>query len=632
MPRGETGQLNGSNQNERGRALGDTFLLFRIVAASALVGFLAFCVGHVVVVWRKRNAKRGGSGPGRSGGRRLAWGCLLAGVVLLPAAAVQRELTRGDGVLAGEGLYVLRAQDEMNVEWLRDGDVSSEGEVLARFGSGSRSARAGELQARLARAEAERDVLDLLPLTPDPELARRYQAATQERTQAQMELGQAVIAAEVAGRDLTAQLFSRKESLARLELTLTERRKELDRVALKGNHARQQLTRYQSLAAQGSVSANESQDLIKASRDADIELSSLTQEVKDLTAEKEGLRAHLDRLEMGRTDPSAPLRKQVGTLTNRVARLEADEAELKAKIELDLTRSYKLRAAEKVQAAAKVHEQQAAADGLHREREVLAPFAGTLAYRATSPNATRAGGTLAVLAPAGGFLLTARMAESDADAIRNGAGVVIELGDDSPERRIPARFHKATSLAHEPGIAAVQLSCQPPSEMVRRLAEGDKLAVAFAWHPPLNAMWPFRASLVLLACGVVGFLLTGRRSAERTRLPAEPPIRGRPSDAAKVVVGRLLGVREAAEAEESPDTPEGAEVVYWDAVEELGRTADRRATGGLLAWFHRLRRPRQSRLAVADPDRFRQLRRVLVTQVASTPSRGAVRQLPPART
>lgn len=603
------------------------------MAASALVGFLAFCVAHVVVVWRKRNAKKGGSGPGRPGGRRLAWGGLLAGVVLLPAAAVHRELTRGEGILAGEGLYILRARDDQNVEWLREGDVAGAGELLARFGSGSRSARASELQARLARAEAERDVLDLLPLSPDPELTRRYQVTTQERTQAQQELGQAVIAVEVAGRDLTAQLFNRKESLARLELTLTERRKELDRVTLKGNHARQQLTLYQSPAARGSVSASEAQDLVKASRDADIELSSLTQEVKDLLAEKDEFRAHLDTLETGRTDPSAPLRRQITTLTARVVRLEAGEAELKAKIELDLARSNKLRGAEKVQAAAKVREQQAAVDSLDREREVIAPFSGTLAYRATSPNATRSRGTLAVLAPDEGFLLTARMAEADADAIRNGAEALIELGDDSPERRIPARFHRATSLAHEPGFAAVQLSCQPPPDLARRLAEGEKLTTAaFTWHLPLNAMWPFRTGLLLLAGGTLGLILTGRQSFKRSNLPAETPARDRSPDLAKIVVGRLLGVRDATDAEELPDTPEGAEVVYRESVAEWDRTANQQETAGLLVRFCRLHWLRRSRKAIGQPDQFRHLRHVLVAHGTAAPRSCAVKQLPSVRT
>ena len=614
VSRRENCQLISSHHNNRVRALTDTFLLVRVVAASAVVGFLVFCVAHVVVVWRKRNAKKGGSGPASAGGRRLAWGCVLAGVVLLPVAAVHRELTRGEGILAGEGLYILRAQDGLNVEWLRDGGVAGAGELLARFGSASRSARAYELQARLARAVAERDVLDLLPLSPDPELVRRHQAATQERTQAQQELGQAVIAVEVAERDLTAQLFNRKEALARLELTLTERRKELDRVKLKGTHARRQLALYQSPAARGSVSASEAHDFVKASRDADIELSSLTQEVKDLLAEKDEFRAQLEKLETGRTDPSAPLRGQVATLTARVARHEAVEAESKAKIELDLARSNKLRGAEKLQATAKVREQEAAVDSLNREREVLAPFSGTLTYRATSPNATRSRGTLAVLAPSEGFVLNARMAESDADAIRNGAEVVIELGDGSPERRIPARFHRATSLAHEPGFAAVQLACLPPPEMVRRLAEEEKLTVAFIWHPPLKALWPFRLGVLLLAGGSLGLILTGRQSFKRSKLPAETPVRPRSPDLAKVVVGRLLGVRDATDCDELPESAEGGEVVYGESVAELDRTADADGVAGLLARLGQISGLQGERKPVLSPDRH--LRPTLATHTA----------------
>src|SRR5439155_8612176 len=105
----------------------------------------------------------------------LAWVCLLAGLVLTPAAGLLRELTRTEGVLSGEDLFVVRAADDMVVEWLKDGDVVAAGEPLARFGSGGRAAKADELKARLARAEAERDILALSPLTPDPELTRRHQ-------------------------------------------------------------------------------------------------------------------------------------------------------------------------------------------------------------------------------------------------------------------------------------------------------------------------------------------------------------------------------------------------------------------------------------------------------------------------
>src|SRR5262245_47483260 len=211
--------------------MGDTATLVRLVAACGLVGLLAYCVAHIVHVWRKRNKRpetAGVAGPGR----KLAWVCLSTGLLLAPAAGLLRELTRTEGVLTGEELFVVRAADDMVVEWLKDGDAVTAGEPLARFGSGGRTAKADELNARLARAEAERDVLELSPLTPDPELTRRHQGVGQERAQAQQELGQALTAAEASDRDLTSQVLAKEESLARLERTLTERRKELERATI----------------------------------------------------------------------------------------------------------------------------------------------------------------------------------------------------------------------------------------------------------------------------------------------------------------------------------------------------------------------------------------------------------------
>src|SRR5215212_2386039 len=129
--------------------MGDTATLVRLVAASGLVGLLAYCVAHVVQVWRKRN-KRPDSPGGARPGRKLAWVCLLTGMALTPAAGLLRELTRTDGQLSGEDLFVVRASDDMAVEWLREGDAVVAGDPLARFGSGGRVAKADELKARLA--------------------------------------------------------------------------------------------------------------------------------------------------------------------------------------------------------------------------------------------------------------------------------------------------------------------------------------------------------------------------------------------------------------------------------------------------------------------------------------------------
>ena len=174
---------------------------------------------------------------------------------------------------------------------------------------------ADELRARLARAEADRDVLALQPLTPDPEFTRRYQGVAQERTQVQQELGQAVAAAEAADRDLSSQLLAKKEALARLDSgRSTERKKDLDRATIRAAHAGDLLARYGELRGRGAVTEIEYQEQRKAARDAEVEVAALTQELKDGVAEKAVLRAHLDKVEAGRADPGAPLRAQVAAL------------------------------------------------------------------------------------------------------------------------------------------------------------------------------------------------------------------------------------------------------------------------------------------------------------------------------
>jgi HlyD family secretion protein len=491
--------------------VGDTATLFRLVSASAIIGLLVYCSLHVFHVWRKRNS-RPGNGPSRGGAtRKLAWIVLFVGLVLLPSAWILRELNRSEGVLTGEDLFVVRASEDLTVQWLQERESVAAGEALAHFGSAPQSARADEARARLARAEAEEQVLTFSPLAPDPELTRRHQAAAQERAQAEQELGHAIAAAEAADRDVNAQYVAKKEALARLERTLTEKRKDLERATIRVSHARELISAYAELRARGTISGTEYQEQQRALSDATVEVAALAQELKDGLKEKELVQAHLLKLESSVKEPAGPLANQVAGLQTRVKKLQAEEAEWKARLEQDVNRCAKLREAEKAQAAARVREQKAGLTGLVGEQDVRAPFAGRIAFRAASPNAVRQRGSLLVLGPENGFLLTARLPQAEANALRNGGEVMLELGDDGPERRVPARFRGVTTLANEPEHAALQLECQPPPEVVRRLADGERLTFTFAWHPPLLGMWPFRAGILLASVGLVGLFLTRRQ-------------------------------------------------------------------------------------------------------------------------
>jgi multidrug resistance efflux pump len=566
-------------------------------------------------VWRKRNARPGNASHGPSKGRKLAWITLFCGLVLLPAAWMLRELNKSEGVLTGEDLFVVRASEDMTVKWLQERETVTAGESLAQFGSGPHSARADEARARLARAEAEEQVLTFSPLTPDPELTRRHQAAAQERAQAQQELGHAVAAAEAADRDVGTQLVAKKEALARLERTLTEKRKDLERATIRVTHARELLSAYAELRIRGTISGTEYQEQQRALNDATVEVAALAQELKDGLKEKDLVQTHLTKLEVAQTDPTKPLAKQVADLQLRVKRLETDEAAWKTKLDQDVARCSKLREAEKAQAAAHVREQRASLAGLVGEQDVRAPFTGRIAYRAASPNAVRQRGSLLVLGPENGFLLTARLPQAEANALRNGGEVELEVGEDGPERRIPARYRGATTLANEPEHAALTLECQPPPEVVRRLADGERLTFTFAWRPPLFVMWPFRAGVLLIMAAAVGMFLTRRRPVSkavklfsRTVGPRPgPSVQGFNSHFREMVGGgnvhpAVLAAVEAGDAGRSSDTlariddaqmPESLEDLEEscrDTLDRLNRAESTEDATRLLNRLHRLRR------------------------------------------
>ena len=189
--------------------------------------------------------------------------------------------------------------------------------------------------------------------------------------------------------------------------------------------------------------------------------------------------------------------------------------------------------------------------------------------------------------------------------------MLIEVCDGSPERRIPARFLRAASLAHEPGYAALQLECLPPPEMVLRLAEGEKLTVAFAWNPPLAAMWPFRIGILLLAGGLIGLMLTHVR-----RIRMLPREANWAEDIARTTASDMeirvpVEIRTTEDAADLPSDYEEVEACYRESLADLNRAASPEVAAGLLARLRRIRRIRKTLVAPVPSDRFHQLREVL---------------------
>ncbi|MGL6094960.1 MAG: HlyD family efflux transporter periplasmic adaptor subunit, partial [Fimbriiglobus sp.] len=507
--------------------MGNTAVLFRLIAASLLVGLAAFCIANVAHVWRKRNAKPGS--PGRSVARRFAWAALLTGLVVTPTAVVARSLSRTEGYLTGEGLFVVRARSDQLVMSVAESGAVAAGAVLVRFGSDPRIDRAEEHRARIARAEAEYDRVAFVPRTAAPELVREQQDLLHERVLVQQEYGQVVLAAEAAARDLTLQAFTKTETLARLDRTLTERRKDLKRAAVRQELARDLFTIYHRLAAREMVATAEYRRIETDARDSDVEVAALAQEIRDLSAEQSVLKSQVAAIEAEKANREGAIAARQSEITARLARLEADETEIRGKIAADLTRSGRLRDIERQQAAAMIREQKAAAEGFARESVVRAPFAGRVAFRAASPNANYPGGALAVLAPENGFLLTARMEQSDAGVLREGGDATIEVLDgDSPERVIPATFRHAEPLQHEPGQAVLRLECRPPPLIARRLADGEPVKVEFVWYPPLGRLASVRSGCALLIAGAVGLAVTARVNvlglAENPPAPVPAPV------------------------------------------------------------------------------------------------------------
>src|SRR5690349_21612288 len=109
--------------------------LVRYLLFSGLLGFSVFCISYAAHVWKRRN-QAVGMNPHRAGTLRFwSLSAIAVGVLLVVLAATMREVLHPAGLLSSNQLFTLRAEKDLQAEFLVKQDQVKKGEVIARISS-----------------------------------------------------------------------------------------------------------------------------------------------------------------------------------------------------------------------------------------------------------------------------------------------------------------------------------------------------------------------------------------------------------------------------------------------------------------------------------------------------------------
>ena len=484
--------------------------VLRFALLSGLIGFAAFCISYALLVWRRRNTSAPGSQASRPERLRRWAACLfLAGGVTVGIALAVRELDRAEGVLAGDGLFAIRAPgEEFRLTYLADSRTVGEGDLLARLESPEATAEVRQFELEGHRLEKERDALLLDCLKVDPEVVRRHQNAITMANQLQASVDQLLPARESLLRQATLERLDRQETRTQLDIDIAWYEGELERATRELAYVQRDLERVNPLIEQNAVTEAE---VDSRRRQAD----ELSLEVANLGERVDGLRKREAQIDRSLEEIATLLEEQTETLGSELDRARTDRAKAASQTEAlakclddDLNRARQFRQRELEQLDLELEQCRAQRAGVEQTLEIRAPHAGTVVFRDPSPRSAEEQQPLFVLAKSPGFRLQAKLPRGQLAALAAAGDVTIELVDPFVEPFFVGRFLQARPMPRKPHYVVAELACQPPEEAIRELLEGEKIVARLQWRPPLTTLLPFQVGAILLLAGGVVWMIS----------------------------------------------------------------------------------------------------------------------------
>ncbi len=487
----------------------DSSSILRIAIFSGFVGFVLFCASYATQVWLRRNK---GNLPGSSRAIRVGAILIVVGLLGVCASWALNHFADRNGIVDGGALFVVHARRDANITMTR-GDEVAEHAVLAEYHPPTLGTQLQVIDSQIGEAGTRVEALRARPLEIDPALLQRQ---AQQRAQIAQQL-QFQVEFDRAYRELGR---SQIDAATRAERERMQLGNEISaaRAALQGLQpqlliAAGQLGRVNALRKHGFASGQ----LIDERTTA---VLSLKQERARLETSITALLTRIALLDQQSVRESANFAEQLAIVTSNMdatrqslTALAAGLADLAEQIDQD-----RLRARTRLDREVQVAQSQVATLTAERGRavaaqQIIAPFAGRVVYRHTSPGLVPDGAPVLALSTGTGFEAKILIPESEVASIAGAGTVMFAMQHPVLKRYFQGNFRSAETAATDPGRVLAVFDVQLPQDAIGLLGSGrDVVKVNLLWRPWLLDDMRLRASLVLLVLGILTIVVDRLRA------------------------------------------------------------------------------------------------------------------------
>jgi HlyD family secretion protein len=151
---------------------------------------------------------------------------------------------------------------------------------------------------------------------------------------------------------------------------------------------------------------------------------------------------------------------------------------------------------------------------LHRERTILAPFAGTVVYRHQTPALAKEDQVILALAKGSGFLATVQVPAREAAMLAPGQEVRLKLNHSLISDGMIGRLQSVQLVPGNPDRRDLLIACDLPPEQFAAFATGT-IPVSLQWRPPIYTDRFTQTGFVFLLLSMIAWLITEVRARVR---------------------------------------------------------------------------------------------------------------------
>jgi len=498
----------------------DVWAYFRFTAISVLIGLAAFSLSYAGWVWRRRRSGAADRAPTTMASVVRVWstGMVIAGIVAAVAVMAVREVIPHKGLMTLDDAVAVRSRRDATLESLASPGTVRAGDAIARFRSPAWDAEAAMLAAKIERLEARQQSLALQPLEIDAELTRRHQSVL-NRTE-QLGLAYYNLLPELKGTVRTGleRRLERSDKSVSLDTDVIRHEQLIRQAESELDFTLKELARVEKLVTVGARSESDLQDAKREVEVAEAEMVKLRRGLEQFRREQKQLATGAREFDQMVDEHATALAAEIDTISTDLACSRESLKVLERKLEEDAARARGLRAAEERQLVLEMRETQAELDGVRRSMIVVAPFDGHVIYRNSAPDSIEEHGVMMVVARDRGAKVEFIAPAFDSASAERREPVDVWIEGSAFATRLSGELIEATPSPFEADQVLVSLRCQPPTDLIARLANEQSTRVRISWRPPLLSIPAFQIGMALIAGGMLGWgaALARGKSSSRT--------------------------------------------------------------------------------------------------------------------